>query len=90
MQLAIKKNVTLNRQFKHLCFLFPHCRVRYKELLFNFNELQSEKTTIQQKFEFGVSSVKAFKADMKVKITQSVCVNLISEVVTNIIICSFR
>lgn len=50
---------------------FSHCRVKYKELLFNLNELQSEKTAIQQKFEFGVSSVKAFKADMKVKISVS-------------------
>lgn len=48
--------------------LFPHCRVRYQELLSKFNELQSEKTDIQQKFEFGFSSVKAMKADMKVLI----------------------
>ncbi|TWW62304.1 Synaptonemal complex protein 1 [Takifugu flavidus] len=42
-----------------------HHEMRYEELLVKFNELQSEKTAIQQKFEFGISSVKAMKADMK-------------------------
>lgn len=41
-------------------------RVRYEELLLNFNELQSEKTAIQQQFENGFSNVKAIEANMKV------------------------
>lgn len=65
---------------------FPYCRMRYEELLVKFNELQSEKTAIQQKFEFGISSVKAMKADMKVNFNQSGCMNIITEILTNVII----
>nr|XP_046239059.1 synaptonemal complex protein 1 isoform X2 [Scatophagus argus] len=36
---------------------------QYKELLSNFNELQSEKTAIQRQFEYGSSNM---KAEMKV------------------------
>lgn len=45
-------------------------RVQYKELLSNFNELQSEKTAIQQQFESGSSNIKAIEANMKVWIIQ--------------------
>lgn len=69
-----------------ICGLFPHCREKYKDLLCKFNQLQIEKAAIQQKFEFGLSSVVAMKADMKVKIIQSGSMNIISEVVTNILI----
>lgn len=65
---------------------FPYCRTRYEKLLFKFDELQSEKTAIQQKFEFGISSVKAMTADMKVNSNQSGCMNILTEIVTNIII----
>ncbi|XP_041808193.1 synaptonemal complex protein 1 isoform X2 [Chelmon rostratus] len=40
--------------------------VRYKEILSDFNELQSEKTAIQQQFNTGCSHVKAIEANMKV------------------------
>lgn len=68
-----------------MCGRFPDCRMRYEELLVKFNELQSEKTAIQEKFEFGTSSVKAMKADMKVNFNQSGCMNILTEIVTNII-----
>ena len=46
-------------------------RVKYNELLSNFNELQCEKTAIQQQFKRGSSNVKAIEANMKVWIIQS-------------------
>lgn len=46
-------------------------RVNFRELLSNFNELQSEKTAIQQQFESGSSNVKAIEANIKVWIIQS-------------------
>ncbi|XP_063767789.1 synaptonemal complex protein 1 isoform X1 [Eleginops maclovinus] len=39
---------------------------KYRELLANFNELQSEKTVIQLQVESGSSSVKAIEENMKV------------------------
>lgn len=46
-------------------------RVKYNELLLNFNELQSEKTAIQQQFESGFSNVKTVEANIKVWIIKS-------------------
>lgn len=41
-------------------------RVKYNELLSNFNELQSEKAAIQQQLESGFSHVKTVDANIKV------------------------
>ncbi|XP_070815193.1 synaptonemal complex protein 1 [Chaetodon trifascialis] len=40
--------------------------VKFKDLLSSFNELQSEKTAIQQQFNSGSSNVKTIEAKMKV------------------------
>lgn len=46
-------------------------RTKYKELLSNFDELQSEKTAIQQQFESASSNAKAILANMKVCIVRT-------------------
>lgn len=55
-------------------FLFmSFLRVKYEELLSNFNELQSEKTAIQEQFENGLSNVQTIEANMKVWILLYYC-----------------
>lgn len=49
----------------------PFWREKYRELLSNFNKLQSEKTDIQQQFESGSLNVKTIEANIKVWIIQS-------------------
>ncbi|XP_037622797.1 synaptonemal complex protein 1 isoform X1 [Sebastes umbrosus] len=61
-----KKNKELTFQMEQLTKDFMQHKVKYKELLSNFNELQSEKTAIQQQFESGSSNVKATEANIKV------------------------
>lgn len=46
-------------------------RVKYEELLSNFNELQSEKKAIERQFESGSSNVRAIEANIKVWAIQS-------------------
>ncbi|XP_008278563.1 synaptonemal complex protein 1 [Stegastes partitus] len=46
--------------------------VKYEELLSNFNELQSEKTSIQQQFENGFSNVKVLEANIKVSADKAI------------------
>lgn len=46
--------------------LFHFSREKYKELLSNFNKLQSEKTDIQQQFESGSLNEKTLEANIKV------------------------
>lgn len=46
-------------------------RVKYKELLSNFNELQSEKAAIQKQLESGSYNVQAIEVNMKVRMIKS-------------------
>ncbi|XP_070758417.1 synaptonemal complex protein 1 [Enoplosus armatus] len=62
----IQKNKEHTFQTEQLRKDITQHEVKYKELLSNFNELQSEKAAIQQQFESGSSNVKAFEANMKV------------------------
>ncbi|XP_029287842.1 synaptonemal complex protein 1 [Cottoperca gobio] len=62
----VKKNKENTFQMEQLRTDITQHEVKYKELLSNFNELQSEKTVIQQQFESGSSSVKAIEENMKV------------------------
>ncbi|XP_022597709.1 synaptonemal complex protein 1-like [Seriola dumerili] len=62
----IKKNKEHTFQMEQLRNDITLHKVKYEELLSNFNELQSEKMAIQQQFESESSSVKAVEANMKV------------------------
>ncbi|XP_078022256.1 synaptonemal complex protein 1 [Epinephelus lanceolatus] len=62
----VKKNEENTLQMEQLRKDISQHKVQYKELLSNFNELQSEKTAIQQQFESGSSNIKAIEANMKV------------------------
>ncbi|XP_044070793.1 synaptonemal complex protein 1 isoform X2 [Siniperca chuatsi] len=62
----IKKNKEHTFQMEQLRKDITQHEVKYKELLSNFNELQSEKAVIQQQFESGSSNVKTIEANMKV------------------------
>ncbi|XP_006782874.1 synaptonemal complex protein 1 isoform X2 [Neolamprologus brichardi] len=61
-----KKNKECNVQMEQLRKDILQNEVKYEELLSNFNELQSEKTAIQEQFENGFSNVQAIEANMKV------------------------
>ncbi|KAL7407922.1 hypothetical protein ABVT39_015650 [Epinephelus coioides] len=62
----VKKNEENTLQMEQLRKDISQHKIQYKELLSNFNELQSEKTAIQQQFESGSSNIKAIEANMKV------------------------
>ncbi|XP_039468470.1 synaptonemal complex protein 1 isoform X2 [Oreochromis aureus] len=62
----MKKNKECNFQMEQMRKDILQNEVKYEELLSNFNELQSEKTAIQEQFENGFSNVKAIEANMKV------------------------
>uniref|UniRef100_UPI0037E7D76F synaptonemal complex protein 1 n=1 Tax=Semicossyphus pulcher TaxID=241346 RepID=UPI0037E7D76F len=62
----VKKNEEHNFQMEQLRKDITQNEVKYKELLSNFNELQSEKEVIQQQFESRSSNVKAIEANIKV------------------------
>ncbi|KAI3369850.1 hypothetical protein L3Q82_024661 [Scortum barcoo] len=62
----VKKNKEQTFQLEQLREHITQHELKYKELLSNFNELQSEKTAIQQQCESGSSNVKAIEANIKV------------------------
>ncbi|XP_071351661.1 synaptonemal complex protein 1 isoform X2 [Trachinotus anak] len=62
----IKKNEEHTFQMEQLRKDITLHKVKYEELLSNFNELHSEKMAIQQRFESGSSNVQAIEANMKV------------------------
>ncbi|XP_056241836.1 synaptonemal complex protein 1-like isoform X2 [Seriola aureovittata] len=62
----IKKNKEHTFQMEQLRNDITLHKVKYEELLSNFNELQSEKMAIQQQFESESSNVKAVEENMKV------------------------
>ncbi|XP_063330025.1 synaptonemal complex protein 1 [Pelmatolapia mariae] len=62
----MKKNKECNVQMEQLRKDILQNEVKYEELLSNFNELQSEKTAIQEQFENGFLNVQAIEANMKV------------------------
>ncbi|XP_005943019.1 synaptonemal complex protein 1 [Haplochromis burtoni] len=62
----MKKNKECNVQMEQLRKDILQNEVKYEELLSNFNELQSEKTAIQEQFENGLSNVQTIEANMKV------------------------
>lgn len=51
---------------KYMSDFFVILREKYKELLSNFNELQSETAGLQQLVESGSSNAKTIEADFKV------------------------
>lgn len=51
-------------------FFFVILREKYKELLSNFNELQSETASLQQLVESGSLNAKTIEADFKVWVIQ--------------------
>ncbi|XP_078105172.1 synaptonemal complex protein 1 [Sander vitreus] len=62
----INKNKEHTSQMEQLRKDIIQHKLKYKELLSDFNELHSEKTAIQQQFESGSSNVKAMEATIKV------------------------
>ncbi|XP_034388309.1 synaptonemal complex protein 1 [Cyclopterus lumpus] len=62
----ITKNKEQTCQMEQLRKDFTQQKVKYKKLVSTFNELQCEKTAIQQQFESGSSNVKTIEANMKV------------------------
>ncbi|XP_054473709.1 synaptonemal complex protein 1 [Anoplopoma fimbria] len=62
----LKKNKEQTVQMEQLGKDFTQHKVKYQKLLSTFNELQCEKTAIQQQFESRSSNVKAIEANMKV------------------------
>ncbi|KAK2915336.1 hypothetical protein Q8A73_005930 [Channa argus] len=71
----IKKNKECSFEMEHLMNDLTQHKVKYEELMSNFNELQSEKHAIQQQFESGSSHVKAIKANLKVSEEKAVKLN---------------
>nr|XP_020479704.1 synaptonemal complex protein 1 isoform X2 [Monopterus albus] len=62
----MNKNKEQTFQMEQLRKDIAHQKVKYEELLTNFNELKSEKMAIQQQFDSGSSYVKTIEANMKV------------------------
>ncbi|XP_035858115.1 synaptonemal complex protein 1 isoform X4 [Sander lucioperca] len=62
----INKNKEHTSQMEQLRKDIMQNKLKYKELLSDYNELHSEKTAIQHQFESGSSNVKAMEATIKV------------------------
>uniref|UniRef100_A0A8P4KTJ3 Synaptonemal complex protein 1 n=1 Tax=Dicentrarchus labrax TaxID=13489 RepID=A0A8P4KTJ3_DICLA len=74
----MKKNKEHTFEMEQLRKDIMQHEVHYKELLSNFNALQSEKTAIQQQFKSGSSTVRAIEANMKA--SEEKAVKLTSEI----------
>ncbi|XP_059185586.1 synaptonemal complex protein 1 isoform X2 [Centropristis striata] len=72
--IEIKQNKEHTFQMEQLKKDITQHKIKYKELLSNFNELQSEKTAIQQQFESESSHLKAIEVseNKAVKLTRDI------------------